>query len=96
MSATARVLFRPMVGRGVELMTGIKQDDGGGPLVLCGPSGIATEPPAEPATRHTPLTDREVTSAARRPGLLIAAPGTTRRQCGPRGAQDAAAFVPDG
>lgn len=57
--AMTGVLVRPMVGRGIELTAGIKQDDVFGPLILCWPGGIACEPPVEPATRLAPLTDHD-------------------------------------
>lgn len=53
------VLVQPMAERGIELVTGVVQDEVFGPLVLFGLGGTATDLLADHAARLAPLTDRD-------------------------------------
>ncbi|KOG54751.1 CoA-binding protein [Streptomyces griseoflavus] len=50
-------VVQPMAARGIELVTGVVQDQVFGPLVLFGLGGTATEVLADHAARLAPLTD---------------------------------------
>ncbi|TQK50018.1 acyl-CoA synthetase (NDP forming) [Streptomyces sp. SLBN-118] len=53
------VVVQPLAERGIELFTGVVQDEVFGPLVLFGLGGTATELLADHAARLAPLTDHD-------------------------------------
>lgn len=73
------VVVQPLAARGIELFSGVVQDEVFGPLVLFGLGGTATEVLADHAARLAPLTDldvHELITAPRCAPLLFGASGS--------------------
>ena len=69
-----RVLVQPMIRGGVELLAGVVQDPGFGPLVAFGPGGVLAELIGEAVFRIAPLTDLDISAmvTAGKAGRLVA------------------------